>query len=165
MCEINMCAAFLGKFWKPVGLGCLRGEIRCQQKLSGAGGVQGRVKALRIEGRGLAWRGVQFAGSREQQPPPHTHLWGASAGGQGLIQQPMSQRRTWGRCPWGTPGGIWPGPFPTIRTHSPAPAAPRQPFSSTVATVPSTPDCQFQGSGLAFAGTAQDAPEGAGGGS
>ena len=29
--------------------------------------AQGRVKALRIEGRSLAWRGVQFAGSREKQ--------------------------------------------------------------------------------------------------
>ena len=46
----------------------------------------------------------------------------------------------------------------------PSPAAPRQPLSSTVATVPSTPGHQVQGSGLAFAGTAQDAPEGAGGG-
>ena len=46
----------------------------------------------------------------------------------------------------------------------PSPAAPRQPLSSTVATVPSTGH-QVQGSGLVFAGTAQDAPEGAGRGS
>ena len=52
---MHMCAAFLGKFWKPVGLGCLRGEIRCQQKLFGAGGAQGRVEALRMEEE--VWRG------------------------------------------------------------------------------------------------------------
>lgn len=31
----------------------------------------------------------------------------------------MSRLRTRGCCPRGTPGGIWPGPFPTITTHSP----------------------------------------------
>ena len=162
---MHMCAAFLGKFWKPVGLGCLRGEIRCQQKLFGAGGAQGRVEALRMEEE--VWRGgvcsLQEAERSSLLPPapplgsqcrrPGTHP-AANEPAQDTGLLPTGHSR--GHLVWSLPHNHDPVP--------PSPAAPRQPLSSTVATVPSTGH-QVQGSGLVFAGTAQDAPEGAGRGS
>ena len=152
-------AAFLGKFWKPVGLGCLRGEIRCQQKLSG---WRGRVGASRMEGGGQAWRGVQSAGSRETQSAAPSPPLRSQCRRPGTRPAANEQAQDTGVLPTGHSRGHLAWSLP--HNHNPlppSPAAPRQPLSSTVATVPSTPGHQVQGSGLAFAETAQDAPEGA----
>ena len=115
----------LGELLETGGGGVsFRGETQCQQKLSGAGGAQGRLRGPEDGGR----RSVEDGGAVCREQLEAAHPAEPASGSWGPVKQPLSQLRTReGRCPPGPPG--WPSsPFGLVPSPQlqppPCPAAP-----------------------------------------